>query len=424
MSRTPLLARLATGAALSLLCGTAAAQPLSLAEAQELAVQRSRQLPAQAAVASAARERAVAAGQRPDPVLRLGIANLPIEGPDRFSLTREGMTMRNIGLMQELTRGDKLAARTRRFEQEALAAEAMQDGTRLMLRREAGLAWLDLLYAQRAIEGMRQQQAETRLQHEGALAALRGGRGSQAEVVAAQQATAQLDDRIEEATRELQAARALLARWIGEPANRPLLPALPGSGPEPGDLAQRIATHPQLRALHGQASVAEAEVAMAAAERRADWSVELMYSQRASQFGDMVSVTLSRPLEINRGSRQDREVAARRAEAQRAREDREEAQRALAAEAQAALAGWQSARKRLQLHDSRLLPLASDRVQAALASYRGGGMLAGVLEARTAYIEVHLERLRLERDAARAQLQLEYLLGGEHAAAGKEGTRP
>ena len=424
MSRSISIAPLAALAALLLTTGAALAQPLSLAEAQELAVQRSRQLPAQAAAASAARERAVAAGQRPDPVLRLGISNLPIEGPDRFSLTREGMTMRNIGVMQELTRGDKLAARSRRYEQEALAAEAMQDGARLMVRRDAGLAWLDLLYAQRSVEGMRQQQAETRLQLEGALASLRGGRGTQAEVVAAQQASAQLDDRIEEVTREVQAARVALARWVGEPAGRPLLAALPAPLAEPGDLAQRIASHPQLRALHGQEAVAEAEVAMAATERRGDWSVELMYSQRGSQFGDMVSLTLSRPLQLNRGARQDREVAAKRADAERLREEREEARRGLLAEAQALLATWQGVRNRLQLHDTRLLPLASDRIQASLAAYRGGGMLASVLEARRGYIETHLERLRLERDAGRALLQLDYLLGGHDAAATKEGSRP
>jgi outer membrane protein TolC len=299
----------------------------------------------------------------------------------------------------------------------------MQEGARLMVRRDAGLAWLDLLYAQRAVEGMRQQQAETRLQHEGALAALRGGRGTQAEVVAAQQASAQLDDRIEEGTREVQAARAALARWVGEPAARPLLAALPAPLAEPGDLAQRVATHPQLRVLHGQEAVAEAEVAMAATERRGDWSVELMYSQRGSQFGDMVSLTLSRPLLVNRGARQDREVAAKRADAERLREEREEARRALLAEAQSLLATWQGVRNRLQLHDNRLLPLASDRIQAALAAYRGGGMLASVLEARRAYIETHLERLRLERDAGRALLQLEYLLGG-HAAVATEGSRP
>lgn len=423
MSRSRSIAPQAALAALLLSAGASLAQPLSLPEAQELAVQRSRQLPAQAAAASAARERAVAAGQRPDPVLRFGISNLLIEGPDRFSLTREGMTMRNIGLMQELTRGDKLAARSRRYEQEALAAEAMQDGARLMVRRDAGLAWLDLLYARRALEGMRQQQAETRLQHEGALASLRGGRGTQAEVVAAQQASAQLEDRIEEGTREEQAARAALARWVGEPAGRPLLAALPAPLAVPGDLAQRIAAHPQLRALHGQEAVAEAEVAMAASERRGDWSVELMYSQRGSQFGDMVSLTLSRPLQWNRGARQDREVAARRADAERLREEREEARRGLVAEAQALLATWQGVRNRLQLHDTRLLPLASDRIQASLAAYRGGGMLASVLEARRAYIDTHLERLRLERDAGRALLQLDYLLGGQDAAA-KEGARP
>jgi hypothetical protein len=40
---------------------------------------------AQDATASAARDMAVAAGQRPDPVLKLGINNLPVNGPDRFS---------------------------------------------------------------------------------------------------------------------------------------------------------------------------------------------------------------------------------------------------------------------------------------------------------------------------------------------------
>lgn len=423
MSRKRLLAGVALLATLSI-AAAAGAQPLSLAEAQAFAVQRSRQLPAQAAAASAARERAVAAGQRPDPVLRLGIANLPIEGPDRFALTRDFMTMRNIGVMQELTSGDKLAARSRRYQQEALAAEAMQEGARLMVRREAGLAWLDLLYAQSALEGMRQQQAETRLLQEGALATLRGGRGSQAEVVAARQATAQLDDRIEEGTREVQAARVALARWIGDSANRPLLAALPSAAPEAGDFAERVAAHPQLRALHGQEAVAEAEVAIAASERRADWSVELMYSKRGSAFGDMVSLTLSRPLQWNRDARQDREVAARRADAERLHEEREEARRVLVAEAQALLANWQGARNRLQLHDAKLLPLAADRVQAALAAYRGGGALAPVLEARRAYIETHLERLRLERDAARARLQLDYLLGSEHAGNATEGSRP
>ena len=80
---------------------------LTLGEAQRIAVERSRQLAAQDASITAAREMAVAAGQLPDPVLKLGIDNLPVDGADRFSLTRDFMTMRRIGVMQEFTRDDK-----------------------------------------------------------------------------------------------------------------------------------------------------------------------------------------------------------------------------------------------------------------------------------------------------------------------------
>src|SRR3954471_1440289 len=101
-----------------------AADSLSLDEALRLAQERSRQLVAQDASATASREMAVAAGTRPDPVLKAGINNLPVNGPDRLSLTNDFMTMRSVGVMQEVTRKDKLRARAARFEREAEVAEA------------------------------------------------------------------------------------------------------------------------------------------------------------------------------------------------------------------------------------------------------------------------------------------------------------
>src|SRR5438128_1439803 len=90
---------------LALLALAAFAQ--SLQDAQRRALERSRQLAAQDFAVTASREMAVAAGQLPDPVLKLGVDNLPISGSDQFSLTRDFMTMRRIGVMQELTRGEK-----------------------------------------------------------------------------------------------------------------------------------------------------------------------------------------------------------------------------------------------------------------------------------------------------------------------------
>src|SRR4051812_27408082 len=62
-----------------------AVPPFTLDEAQRLAVERSRQLPAQAAAVEASRRMAQAAGELPDPVLKAGIDNVPAEGPDQFS---------------------------------------------------------------------------------------------------------------------------------------------------------------------------------------------------------------------------------------------------------------------------------------------------------------------------------------------------
>lgn len=403
---------------LCLVSAAAAAQPLPLAEAQALAVQRSRQPAAQASMAAAARDMAVAAGRRPDPVLRLGVNNLPVEGPDRFRISRDFMTMRSIGVMQELTSGDKLAARSRRFEQEALAAEAESDAVRLAVRRDAALAWVDLHYQLRALDLVRQQQAEAKLQEDAALAAVRAGRGTQADVVAARQAMAQLEDRLAEAEREVQVARIALGRWVADAASRPLAGTPPWDRAQAGqDIPARVAAHPRQRALQQQEGVADAEVAAASAERRPDWSVELMYSQRGSAFGDMVSVNLSVPLQTGRAQRQDREVAARRANVERLRDEREEALRSAIAEAQSTRAAWQSARARLARYDATLLPLAADRIQAALASYRGAGANLGmVLEARRAELDTRLERLRLEREAARLSVQLEEMLAADAGA--------
>ena len=78
--------------------------PLSLAETQRLAILRSKQLEASDLAVSASKDLAVAAAERPDPVARVGLENLPIDGAERLSVQRDFMTMRSVGIVQELTR--------------------------------------------------------------------------------------------------------------------------------------------------------------------------------------------------------------------------------------------------------------------------------------------------------------------------------
>jgi outer membrane protein TolC len=386
--------------------------PLTLDEALRLAQERSRQLPAQDAAAAAAREMAVAAGQRPDPTLKAGIGNLPINGEDRFSLTRDFMTMRSVGLTQELTRASKLRARSARYERDAEVAEAGRTLALANLQRDTAMAWLDRFYQERMRDVLIRQRDEARLQVEAADAAHRGGRGSQADVFTARSAAAQVEDRIAQVDQRVATAKTQLARWIGAAAGEPLAPApsLDAVRLRTEDLEAQIAHHPQIAVLRRQEAAAQADAEVASADKRPDWSIEVMLSQRGPAYSNMVSLNVSVPLQWDQKNRQDRELAARLAMVERARAQREEETRMHVAEALAMLQEWRSNRERLQRYDASLLPLAGERTKAALAAYRGGtGPLSSVIDARRAEIDTSMERLRLEMDTARLWSQLNYL---------------
>jgi outer membrane protein TolC len=395
------------------ICPAFAQTPLSLERAVADAAARSPLVGASDAQARAAREMAVAAGQLPDPVLKLGLNNLPVDGPDRYSVTRDFMTMRSVGVMQELTRADKRKARAARAQREVELAQVARQATVADAQRDAATAWLERSYLESMRDLIQAQLTQAELQGQAAETLYRSGKGSQAEVFSARGSVEQLRDALAQVDRQVAVATLQLGRWVGEGARLPLgprpvltLPAWTG-----GVLAEHLAQHPQVAAAAQQEAIADSDAGVARAARSSDWSVELMYSQRGQAYSNMVSINLSVPLQWDRSNRQDRELAAKLAGIDEARARREELQRAHEAEVRAMLAEWRSHEDRLRRYDASLLPLASQRSEAAIASYRAGsGPLTAVLDARRNEVEVRLERLRIEMDRARIWAQLNYLL--------------
>jgi len=388
-------------------------EALGIDQAVRLAEAWSRQLVADDAGAAAARAMAVSAGALPDPVLKAGVNNLPVDGADRFSLTRDFMTMRSIGIAQELTRSDKRKARSARFEREAELAEAERGLALLELRRETAFAWLDRHYQERLRDLLREQRAETALQVEAAEAAYAGKRGSQTDVLAARTAGAQIEDRQQDVESRIATAQVRLARWIGAAADRPLgpLPELDLAWIERRDVSEVVKRHPRLVVMLREEEVTRAEAAIAKSSKRADWSIELTYSQRGPAFSNMASFGVSIPLQVDPGHRQDRDIAAKLALADRIRERQEETRRELAAGIRSDLLRWRSLQDRIARFDRSQVPLAAKRSTGEVASYRGGGSsLASALAARRLEIDTRLERLRLEMDMAALWVRLEYLL--------------
>lgn len=387
--------------------------PLTLEQAQKIAVERSRQLDAQSLGVNAARDMAVAAGQLPDPVLSTGLESVPIEGPDRFSLTREAMTMRRIGVMQELPSRTKRALRAEKFEKEALKGLAEQDATRAAIHRDTALAWLDTWYAN-AMAGVLAEQRLRGLQEaQGAEAEYRAGRGSQSDVLLARSGLAMLDDRAAEIERKARTARTMLARWTGAEAARPLAekPDINTVNLDVHGLDEQLSRHPELVVLARQEEMASAEARLARANRNPNWSVELAYSQRGSMFGDMISAGVSVPFPWDRANRQDRELSAKLAAVGQAQAQREELLRQHVAEVQSMLHEWESNRTRIVRYEREIIPLAAARADASLAAYRGGKSNVGeVLAARRAELDARLQALQLEAETARFWAQLNFLV--------------
>lgn len=391
----------------------AQSQPLTLGRAQQLAIDRSRQLSAQDQAAAAAHEMAVAAGQLPDPVLKVGIDNLPVTGSDRLNVASDFMTMRRVGVSQELTRADKLRWRSARLEREADKAQAEKQAATAAIQRDTAIAWLELFYTGRMEDAIAQQTALARQEVAAAEAGYRGGRASQSDLLAARSALLALDDRGGEIAGRRRAARTMLARWTGAEAEVAGKPDIENIGLEPAGLDALLAHHPQIAVLNRQQDIAQADANLAQANQRADWSVEVAFQQRGSAYSNMVSIGISVPLQWDRRNRQDRELAAKLALIEQAKAEREEVLRGHAAEVRAQLAEWRSGKERLARYNHEALPLASERSQVALAAYRGGkAPLAEVLAARRNEAETRTQALQLELDTARLWAQLNFLTPG------------
>mgnify|MGYP000875889350 CR=1 FL=1 len=402
---------LALAGFLAVLPPAIADEPLSLSAAVSAAVARSRSLDALSAAAQGAREMAVAAAQRPDPVLRLSLDNLPVDGPERFSTTRDFMTMRSIALMQTLPGADKRRARGERFEREADAALSERAQRVARLQTEVAQAWLERYMQEQRWLLLQAQITEARVLVQTTEAALRGGRGTASDALGAREALAQMEQGLIGAQADRANARLTLARFTGGPPDQPLANPPPmrqtAAAVDETDPLRKL---PDLVALQAREAVARAEAEVARQELKPDWSAEVMFSQRGSQFSNMVSIGVSVPLQWDRPQRQQREFAARLARVNELEAEREEQTRERVLQVQRWRQDWQAGLARLAHLDAQREPLARQRTEVALAAYRGGGEGLGVvLQARRDALSLALERLALERETAGLWAQLEYL---------------
>ncbi|MCM2331427.1 Outer membrane protein TolC [Geopseudomonas sagittaria] len=390
------------------------AAPLTLVEALRLAEYNAPSLAAEQAKLQAASSAAIPAGELPDPQLRLGIQNYPVGGPDRWSIDRDFMTMQMVGVMQEVPNRAKRQARVEVAE--AAVERAAADGTveRLNVRLATALAWIDRLAVERQMVLFAEFIRENRLLAAAVQAQIAGGRGQTADAVRPKQEAARLAEQQDELAQLHVRARAALRRWIGMAADRPLAGDWPQWSVEHTRYSHQLPRHPALAVFEPMTREAQAKVREAQAEKKSDWSWELDYQRRGREFGDMVGVQVSFDLPLFPGSRQDPKIAARHAELNQLEAEREALLREHAQQLEEDLADYQRLKRALQRNSDSFVPLAREKGELSLASYRAGkGDLLGVIAARQELIEARLRQVELEAQRARTGARLYFSYGEE-----------
>jgi outer membrane protein TolC len=388
----------------ALLPAWSAAAPLTLEQALDLALQRSESTRAARAGARGAAEMARAAGQQADPMLSLGLDNLPVTGRDRFRSAAEDMTMRRIGLAQEWASSDKRSARQ-------AAAQAMADRESLMervaaaeTRLQTALAFVDAHYAGEALALATLDESHAREAVAVGQARLAAASTSAAELLALKVALGTTEDETGELRQQQAVALAALQRWVGV---APDALRAPGAAAAPGEAAF-VAAHPAVLVKQRDIELARREADLARLNRRPNWTWELAYGQRQGR-SDLLSLGLSIPLTVAPAARQDRETAARLARVEQAEAELAEAQRAAQGEFAALSAEAARLRERIERFRAGVVAAARQGTTATSAAYRSNqASLAMLFEARHAELEAQRKLLSLERELAKTEAQLSF----------------
>jgi outer membrane protein TolC len=383
----------------------------TLDEALQLATSRSSSIQASQASVRGTSDVVVKAAQLPNPTLNLSLQDLPVNGHNAFTIGQDNFTMRGVGIQQEWVSADKRRLQTTLANRAVERDQSTSLETVANVRQQAAMAWLDAIYAKRAV-ALNQALVDHLGQELSArTASYRGANGSATDVAQARVTLGNARDELISAQQDERTALIALSRWTAagdvlEVAGDPPEPEsrVPGLSVEQLDQVQ-----PALIAARSAISFADADTDVTRSHRSPNWTWGLTYFKSGGNFPDYVSVGVSIPLPINRRNVEDRDVEQKSEMGTAARLTYEDTRRQVLADIQSLTARLASGRDRLANARETVLPAAAQKADLANAAYRSGaGTLSDALDAKHMQLEADLRVLNLEKDVSLVWAQLEF----------------
>ncbi len=398
--------------------GLSAAPPrpsmaLSLAQTVALAARQAPQVQAGRYQQKAAAADSDRAGRLPDPQLQFGVQNLDTQGSGAFNPNADAMTMRFVGISQDIPSAAVRTAQQAGAQAGQEAAAAATQVNQFEAKRSAAAAWVNVWTAQQVEQVLARLAEQNRIAVRAAQAQLSAATGSVTDVLAARAAGIDLDNQLEAIHGDDQEAQATLARWIGSEAARIPLADPPDFSILPikvSNLSQSVDLQAPMLGWDARVHAAEASLQRAEAGKQPDWNIGAGYGLRAPGLPALASLQVGVRLPLFAEHRQDQDIDARHADLEAVRAEHEDARRAQIESVARLLARWRSLNAQVTRDEHSLLPVTHDRAVTALAAYRSGGALQPWLDAYRTEIDTRLSYANLLATRALAWVELAYLL--------------
>ncbi|MGO2368392.1 MAG: TolC family protein [Serratia sp. (in: enterobacteria)] len=399
---------------LLLVCWVSATQATELTLQQSLtaAERYSAELSANRHQVNALANMADSAMQLPDPKLKFGIENVPVQGGNARRFTREGMTMGRVGIMQDYVSSTKRQRKADTLRAEASKTDAGSATIRARLQQQTAQAWLELALSRQSLRDATALVTESERQITTQRAGVAGGSTPASAVLDARLTLLAMQDRISEAQRDVRVAQARLTQLTGVAATDTsgTLPRFERLPADSDVLRQGIRQHPEVLQASREANVAKARSAQSEVAAIPDVGVEVYYGKRADDYEDLAGVMFTVDLPLFRSQRQDKDYAADVSRNMEANDRLTLLIRDHQAQLDTLLAQYQAAQLQWQRQQQQAIPLQQQRLTLVLAQYRTGKSdLSAVLEARRALLDSHLNAGKAARGLAQIWAAIRYL---------------
>lgn len=383
--------------------------PLSLVEAEKLALSNDPLVSRFTALSSSLQDQAIADAQLPDPTLQFGLQNLPL---DTLSRTQDDMTQIELGVQQSFPAGDTLKHRSEKTAALGSAEQARAREEARKVLREVRSSWLEVYYQTQAAKLVRQTQKLFSEVVDVTQSQYGAGFVTQQDVLSADLELSLLKDRETSIEAEREVAQAALGKWIGShefkrplPQEWPVLKAIPARA----EIEAHLIDHPLMQAEEALVHASQSEVKVAREQYKPSWGVGVSYGQREDR-ADMLSAMVTMDVPLFTDKRQDRRLAASQQQAYAAHYARADRRRELLHMLETEYAAWERLNERLLRYEKELVPQAGQNSEVALATYQSGVTdFPTLMRARITALETQLQLLRLRVDHAKAQVNLLYL---------------